>query len=286
MPRPFGTPSALVLAAAAILPLVPLRAARQDGLVVYLTFDDKVAPLRNLAADSEVQPEQKGEALEMSFVEGRFERAAMFTNNPSSGRINDWAINLGKLDAVYAGDFSIACWVKYGSSHSGVIIGNKEYSNAFSPGYLCLATAAKHFHAAGAAGSLVDGRGADMADNRWHHWAGVFDRTAGVITFYQDGKAVVTQKLSDSASKLDNGANTFVGAGADGKNAAKIAVDDLGVWNRALTQAEVEALGTAPGLTDGAPKGRRIPEPSTYALAGGAAGLTAAWVARRRRSSR
>lgn len=264
----------------------PLHAARQDGLVVYMNFDDErevegvdnTGPLRNLAADSEVRGKRIGLAMEPTLVAGRFGKAAEFKNSAGGNAIDDWAINLGKLDEVYAGNFTVACWVRYTDSHKGVIVGNKELGNAYAAGWLFRAEYGKHFHAAPVGQSSFDLSAPKPTDGAWHHWAAVVNREGeGSVSFYFDGKLVKSTKLATATASLGAGRDTLVGAGADEKNGAakKLAVDDLGIWRRALSEAEITALGSGTG--------KRIPESSSLVWAGaGAAVAGLAWVRRRR----
>ena len=283
MPR---TPGILSLLACSLLTFAnTAQAARQDGLAVYLNFDesdkregdDNSGPLRNLVANSDIRVEAKGESLQLTTTEGRFGKAAVFTNKPSAGRINNWAVSLGKLESLYAGSFTVAYWVKASDQQNAVHFSNQEFGNAFAPGVLMAGSGGKGFRLAGTAGSIAEAGSPGIADGKWHHVALTVDRAAAIATFYVDGKSLLSKPLGDADTKLDNGASTYIGAGADEKNAANMSVDDFGLWTRALSTREIEAMGAG--------NGRRIPEPSTYAAAG-AAGLLAAWAAKRRRRSK
>lgn len=274
----------ILLALSAFGPLA--HAARQDGLVVYLNFDeterregdDNSGPLRNLAPNSPVTVQAKGDSIQPTLAnDGRFGHAAYFQSRAKAGRINDWAISLGKLDSVYSGSFTVAYWVQAPSSQPAVFFGNKEVANAFAPGILFTAIPNAGFQLKGATGAIIEGSPAGLHDNNWHHVALVVDRTAGTAAFYLDGKPVLDspKKLNDPDVKLDGGSTTYIGADSSEKNAAKMKVDDFGLWSRALSPAEVLAMGSGAG--------KRIPEPAAYGAAVGAAGLLAARLARRRR---
>lgn len=265
-----------------------LHAARQDGLVVYMNFDEEQkrdedensGPLRNLAEKSDVIAKKIGEGLEATLVPGRFGKAAEFKNGGNTGkRIDDWAINLGKLDEVYSGNFTVACWVKYSGPHKGVVVGNKPASSELAPGWAFLTQNGRNFHTAAVGETTLNFAAANKPqDGAWHHWAMVVSRDLGSLAFYFDGALVKEQKLAKTNSTFGDNRDTTVGASPDEKDgASKVAVDDLGIWSRALSKDEVKALGFGTG--------KKIPETSSYAWAGAAAvvgGL--AWVRRRRRA--
>ncbi len=279
MPSPFGRPA--VLLAAAIFSTASVQAARHDGLVMYLNFDDEVNPLRNGAANSPLPaPAKVGDALDMRFTAGRFGKAAVFANGPASPSVSDWAIDLGKLESVYAGSFTVAFWAQYDASHPGVIVSNREYGAGSTGGFLMAASGTsapvgRVLVSGGAQPIIAVPGGGPTAGGKWHHWALVVDRKADSASFYLDGKPVETRLLNGASVKFDTGMSTMIGAAADGRSGARVAVDDVGIWSRALGVQELAALGSA--------EGKRIPEPATYAFAAGAAGLVAAAVARRRR---
>lgn len=273
MSRLFGQPAALF--AVALLAAAPLHAARQDGLVLYMNFDSDADLLRNSVSDSPLPPASKfGDSLEIATTEGRFGKALLFTNSTQAAYAN-CAVDLGKLGDVYSGSFTVACWVKFKSSHNGVILANKESGNAASPGFVVTAGRTNRVSVTSDSGSLLNVTGGESITGAWHHWAMVADRKAGTVGFFLDGKLVDSRSLNGSGTKLDNGLSTMIGAGSDGKNGSSVAVDDVGVWDRALTEKELADLGAGTG--------KRIPEPGTYGLVAGVAGAAAAFVVRRRR---
>lgn len=284
MPRlsRFVTPIAIALAS------VTVHAARQDGLVVYLTFDDANTPLRNLApvvpGREPVEPVKIGDALEPKFTAGRYGNAAIF-NCPSAPKISgrnvvnpvptrDWAISLGKLDDVYAGSFTVSCWVNIPQTNTGVIIGNKESFNIAS-GWNLSARFAKHYLIQPFGGAALEGFTGGL-EKKWRNIVYVVDRSTGTADIYLDGKKEKAFKLPSADAKLGEGLATVIGASAAGTFGTQCAVDEVGIWNRALSEAEITSIGT----------GKRIPEASSYAWVGlGAAAVTAA-IARRRRAKK
>ena len=270
---------------AAVLLLTPAAfAARQDGLVGYFTFDDENAPLKNSAPENGLVPmegKRLGDAIGMTFAPGKFNRAAAFANTGGSARINDWAVSLGNLDKLYAGNFTVAFWMLVDKSQEGVVIGDKE-SFGIAPGWTVGQRSGNHYNLRTLGGSESKAYTFGLERKGWTHVALTVDRDRGDATFYIDGgKANHTYKLNDPKAVLGDNVATVVGAASNGTFGAKALVDELGIWNRVLSKTEIESLGR----DDKDHVARRIPETSSLAWLGGAVALAGIAVRRRRRQS-
>lgn len=277
MPRllRFVTPIAIALVS------VTAHAARQDGLVVYMTFDDENEPLKNLAAVAPgrepVEPVKIGEALNAKFTQGRHGKAALF-NSPATPKApanaamtKDWAISLGKLDDVYAGSFSVSCWINIPQVNPGMIIGNKESFNIAS-GWALTSAHAKNYLMNPFGGTPQAAYSAGL-EKKWRNVVYVVNRSTGTADVFLDGKKSNSFKLPSADAKLGDGLATVIGASSSGAFGTQCSVDEVGIWNRALSETEISALGS----------GKRIPEASSYAWAGlGAVAASAAIIRRRR----
>ena len=87
-----------------------------------------------------------------------------------------------------------------------------------------------------------------VADNTWHHIAIVIDR-AGAITFYVDGAADVSVPASGIAEPQGGSGPAKIGGNIGGAYAyLNGAMDEVKVYNRALSQAEIrdDAFGQPP----------------------------------------
>lgn len=88
--------------------------------------------------------------------------------------------------------------------------------------------------------ALVDNAG-------WHHWVIIFDKTAGEeIEFYVDGvkrTAIKKQSIVDGKGNFETFPLFFGGRGGK-SNFAKYILDELGVWKRRLTLADINRLYT------------------------------------------
>jgi len=81
-----------------------------------------------------------------------------------------------------------------------------------------------------------------LGDGKWHHLAVTFDGTA--MALFVDGKQIGSQPLRGALS-IGNNAPAFVGSFQGTGERFQGAIDDLRVYNRGLTQAEVAKLATA-----------------------------------------
>jgi len=97
----------------------------------------------------------------------------------------------------------------------------------------------------------VDGP-AMVSDNSWHHIVGVLDRDTNLLSLFVDGFLVNTPTslaglaaIRDSGSPLEIGRTYRRDFGSPG-NYFNGSIDDIFIYNRALSASEVYALYTAP----------------------------------------
>src|SRR5262249_14625068 len=105
----------------------------------------------------------------------------------------------------------------------------------------------------GGVGAGIDA-GKAATDGNWHHLAMTWKRnTANGFASYLDGKLVATRKSSDSAIPNLN-AQVFFGAFNGNGEPSKGQLDEIAIWNRALSPAEILGnlhtglQGNEPGL--------------------------------------
>ncbi len=95
------------------------------------------------------------------------------------------------------------------------------------------------------AGGIGEGPddGPDVTDGNWHHFAAITDGAA--VNF---GTAIYIDGVQHSANAgtpnlAANGKNVFIGENPDARGRYwNGEIDDLGIWNRVLTEAEIAAL--------------------------------------------
>ena len=91
-----------------------------------------------------------------------------------------------------------------------------------------------------------------IRDGRWHHIAGVFDQRAGQLYVYKDGVRVGREAAGGSlVYKL--GDEFTIGAMQGGRH-FRGAIDEVRVYDRVLTQAEMETVALCEPPTDARPQ--------------------------------
>jgi arabinan endo-1,5-alpha-L-arabinosidase len=215
--------------------------AKDPDLLVHLTFDDGAAP---------------GVAQgKVAWEAGKLGKAAVFDGSGGHVEIPGAAA----LDTVNEGSYTIAAWFKpadvppgkenennanYGilnknGWHEGIRYGNDK-KFVF-----------EHW-IAGPKPEEPEWKGAGTWENeyepgQWYHVAGVVDRPAGVTKLYVNGELINTGDFPANAPARAYGKTTWkVGTAAPGSAEwawpAKGAIDDVRVYKKALSDADVAAL--------------------------------------------
>ncbi|TZF85759.1 T9SS type A sorting domain-containing protein (plasmid) [Pedobacter sp. BS3] len=156
---------------------------------------------------------------------------------------NKPALNLG------IGSFTIEAWIKRGSgSGHFTIFAKQQYGGAY-PGYYFRFDDNRLGFAAGVGISGTT----DIADNQWHHVAGVFDAVGKQVAIYIDGHVdnSMTFTSAVSVSSLGEASIGYKPVWGEFFNGS---IDEVRVWNTARTQAELREYmhtplsGTESGL--------------------------------------
>ena len=85
-----------------------------------------------------------------------------------------------------------------------------------------------------------------LNDDKWHVLAGVRDQKAKKIRFYVDGKLI--DEVDDNTKDINSGQSIWVGEHLN--RFYKGLIDEVKVWNRPLTAAELEQSGQQPSSVD------------------------------------
>jgi hypothetical protein len=235
-----------------------LRAAIQDNLVVHLALDgntdDSSGRGNNAVAGT-------GGAF---FLPGQ----------NSDGVTRDPLIGSGSLDLTYgtateylvlantltdlsfgtSTDFSLSIWVQRvidaNAGHANIsdpaLIATKDWDGGGNRGYVLYADNNRWGWnwATDVAGSRKDFSGSLLPAGEWHHIAVTHDRD-GLATFYHDGNQIGAVTLSaGNIDVTDLGQNTNIGQDGTGVYGPTPShnLDDIGIWRRALTPAEVFSI--------------------------------------------
>jgi hypothetical protein len=84
--------------------------------------------------------------------------------------------------------------------------------------------------------------------NDWNHFVGVFDTTNQIMQIYMNGNIIASGEINSSLQNYDSTGNMYFGVEhptvgmPSGPQFLTGKLDDIGIWNRALTQEEITTL--------------------------------------------
>lgn len=221
------------------------HAALSDRLEVYLNFDGTLEGQMGTTVNGTVVPSTR----QQRFVPGMFGEAASFMNRDAQS-VTDWAVSLGRLDAIYTNSFSVGLWVRTGFrstsetlfwAGNGALTGNWDWSGM--PGWLVTTHFERQvtFQSVGSSGNVAI---PDFSDSRWHHLVLSFDREANRLIVHWDGRLIHSaHRISaDGRGQLSGTTRTLIGASGSGEFSGAADIDDYAIWSRALTLEEVARI--------------------------------------------
>ncbi|MGB0591866.1 MAG: alkaline phosphatase family protein [Myxococcota bacterium] len=241
-----GAPRGSVVDAA---PTVPLS----KDLAAYYRFDGDLKDSAGGGHDARVG-ETSDVAPALTSAGGKF-GGYVSIQDPGGGKAGACFLTLGKPAALEMAEgqaFTVSVWFRAHGLQGGdpVILGNKDWTSGANPGWLLLANTGRE-HAFGA--NLADGDEAridlgyvDYRDTDWWFLA-LTVAPQGVATMFAGGPDGVLRWMALEATGLMTLASPHPihvgqdGTGAYGHNLDGD-LDDLAIWRRALSMAEVQAL--------------------------------------------
>jgi hypothetical protein len=214
-----------------------------NEMVVHLKFDGD-------ATDNSGRANNGTEVGTPSYVPGRVGQALRYSTARDGSSFN--YVSLGQAADLEFGtsvNFSIAYWTRFTTwTGDPSFVSNKDWRSGGNPGYV-LATAGDGALQWNVAPNRLDYDGAPgtLSDNQWHHVAFTWDRT-GLITTYIDGVQVNNTPngaVRDLTTGLptnigQDGTGTYTDGGGVGIEDGTI--DDVGIWRRVLSEAEIKAI--------------------------------------------
>ncbi|HVV72828.1 MAG TPA: LamG-like jellyroll fold domain-containing protein, partial [Verrucomicrobiae bacterium] len=235
----FGNTTSL---AASLTLLPPGATSITNGLLVYLNFDGNLTAQGGTTNNGLIYT--GGAARGPRYTTGVAGSAATFTNTASAGQPDDWAVTLGNLDWLYAGSFSVSLWERTSTSADGALIGNKNWSSGANVGWVISSLDPKNVNWNAVGGTRRDIQlNPPFSDGGWHLITVTFDRNANQVTSYMDGAPANVNDISPSATaSFSAGLNTLVGSSGNGAYSGAADIDDLGLWNRVLSPAEIAGI--------------------------------------------
>jgi hypothetical protein len=225
----------------------PTFANLTNGLVVHLPFDGNLNDSSGFGNNA-----QAGGSP--SFVPGRIGTQAISVNTvPASGIYNYVYVppptNLA-FDATSS--FSVAFWVKYtGLPNDLPMIGN-SINSTYQLGWVFTDDTGKiecSLASTGGSGSYVQDplSGSPVTDDgAWHNVVGIVDRTLQVASVFVDGELAKNWTIVGLGT-MDYENNITMGQDPTGEYgvAGAYNLDDVGLWNRALTSYEAVSIYAA-----------------------------------------
>lgn len=218
----------------------------QSGVTFYCKMQgNDAAGLPNVI--DAVTPTVNGTPAAASFVTDSNGRTSIGPCLTLDG--TDDYLNYGDRYDVASGNLTIACWFKTSLATSGQGIVEKLQVTGSNPGFMVrLANASNtniYCYYAGVSGAMASNEitaTASLRDGTWKHLVVVFDRTNTLCTAYVDGVAQGTLSMSAVAGSTDNTGNLYVGCAWNNSFPFNGQLDEVLMFNRALTANEVIRL--------------------------------------------
>ena len=207
------------------------------GLVGYWPFNEGAGPETADASGNNDGGEFSGE---VTWIAGRVGPAAL---NFHGAGVQDAHVAIPDQPALRFGlgdSFTVAAWVRANaldSKWAGIV----TKSTDVAPGYGIYLDPNNHWAVATSSGvNVIEG---PLADTNWHLLALVQNATSGVRQLYVDGTLAASGAAEDGSGSGDlwvGGSKSSIAEYFNG------AVDDLRVYNTALSQIAIDALAQVP----------------------------------------
>ncbi|MDQ6419535.1 cadherin-like beta sandwich domain-containing protein [Paenibacillus sp. LHD-117] len=204
------------------------------GLVSDMKLDDSLAESANGATGAATQ------AGSVTYVEGKAGKAVSI----AAGSANH--IDMGnRSDLKFgSGSFTVSFWHKGNLAGDQTVVSNKDWGSGGNVGWYIgpRIAGSMSLNMGNGAGGRIDSDAG--AGTEWHHYTVSVDRAAGTSKIYVDGVEQASKSLATlGTSSMDTPYNVIIGAdGKKGYGGAAVTLDELKIWNRALTATEAKAL--------------------------------------------
>ena len=233
------------------------------NLVAHWTFDETsgcTAADSSNSHDGTLEPNCAGSAAP-EWTTGILDGALDFDGG------NDYVEVVDDPALAFTGSFTATAWIRpesFGDGNYGRIVAKQQYVGGFGPGWsVYLVTNGTNPAGERSICVNIDTGFSDCADDlsidldTWQHVAVVFDDEGDQVRFFVNGEAegvlTTSQELRASTVPLRIGDRDDLARSFDGK------IDDLRLYSRALTEAEIDDLSISPNApplrSAGAPSG-------------------------------
>jgi len=251
-----------------------------SGLVAYLPFDGDYN-------DHSGNNNNGTPVGSPSFVTGQVGQALHFTTTSDASVINYVTLGYPPGLDFSTNDFSVAFWINYtNQADDSPFISNKDWSSSGNQGWGIFSQNGGNFrvNATGTSGTKEDVKPTNIIrDGKWHQLACSFWR-GNFVTVYLDGNFVLTSPLTfggsvDVAGNSVNIGQDGTGLYTDGGSAHIDGyIDEVTLWNRAITLQDETALYTAGAAGHSAFGSTVIKTPTITSVKYSGGSVTVTWI--------
>jgi len=222
----------------------PMFANLTNDLVLHLKFDGNY--LDSSGRHNDAAPQGTPGP---TFVPGKIGSQAVSVNTVSASSIFNYVLVGAPADFAFGptDSFSVAFWVKFTSWQNDLPMIGNAVGSTYQLGWvfaqdqnkieLSLVSAGATYIADPVGGSPL------INDGLWHNIVGVVDRGSQLASVFVDGSAAGSFPIA-GLDTLDYSTAVVIGQNPNGNYAVDGAgsFDDVGIWRRALTPTEAEAI--------------------------------------------
>ena len=213
----------------------------QKGLVGHWDMDQTSLKSSTVLADRTPNANNGTLVGSPTFTTDRNNQSNKAMSYSGSGQyINSGDPTNGSLD-FGSGNFTLSAWVKTNTLNSAYHCVITKNANSYPNYQLCI-NASNVFQAGYevSVGNISRALSGSLSTNTWYNTVVVADRTNGT-SLYLNG--ILIQTVSAKSGSLDNVANLLIGRHVGGSALDwNGSIDDVRIYNRALSQAEVTQL--------------------------------------------
>ena len=179
------------------------------------------------------------------FDQGSLSRDASFLANTSELSISCWYKNSsnGPIFSIWGGASDDFTLISNGRGQGGTAVGMEFFTNADLRFF-----------------DFSDGSGVPQ-DEQYHHVVMVYSSSNSSLKAFVDGNLIASESVTGLLCTAGSLSQLVLGAQTDSINDGSGSIDAVGIWNRALSDAEVAALynsGTGLELPQSTVKAARI----------------------------
>lgn len=222
---------------------------REDGLIASYDFEEGAGAVAHDGSGNG----NHGKIFGAQWVKVKTGHALKFDG------VDDY-VDCGSAGVLkFKGAFSLVLWVKHESALGWQdYIGN--YTGGVSGYVIAQNNGSLHFHNGGLEPYTLNLETLKLKAAVWYHVAAAYDRQAGMMKIYLDGVEAAVQKV-EGTPKPSRTENLLIGKYHDGRERFHGVLDDVRIYSRALSEAEVMALYAAAPRSEGKEKGTPVKLP-------------------------